>query len=190
MLRIVIPEREFFNELTCEFITTESKEIRLEHSLVSISKWESKWCKPFLKSIEKDSKTPLSREEFLDYVKCMTITQNVKDSAYYCLTKENLDEIVAYMNHSRSATWFNEVNKKDNRSSREVVTSELIYYWMVAQGIPFDPCEKWHLNRLMNLIKICNIKNSSSSNKMTSKDQAAYYRKLNAERKRKLGTKG
>lgn len=189
MLEVVIPEREFFNEETCEFITTESKVIRLEHSLVSISKWESTWCKPFLQCLEPNTKSPLTRKEFLDYIKCMTITQHVKDSTYYCLTKENLDDIVAYMNNPRSGTWFNDVNSSKQRSSREVVTSELVYYWMIAQGIPFDPCEKWHFNRLMNLVKICSIKNSGS-NKMSSKDQAAYYRKLNADRKRKLGTKG
>jgi len=179
MLELTIPEQELFNEATEEFLYIDAKTIKLEHSLVSISKWESKWGKPFL---GKESKT---REETIDYIRCMTITQNVDPMVYRGITNENIVEVSNYIESPMTATWFNEEQKKTNR---DVVTSELIYYWMVALNIPME-CQKWHLNRLLTLIRICNIKNEKpkkmSKNTILSRNSA-----LNAARRKRMKTKG
>ena len=185
MLQITVPAeiREEFNEETSEFIYTMiSKEqtLQLEHSLVSLSKWESKWCKPFL---TKEDKT---EEELLDYIKFMTLTQNVKPEVYNRLTDDNIHRIKNYINAPMTATTFSkETNKAGNR---EIVTSELIYYWMVALNIPFE-CQKWHLNRLLTLVKVCNIKNSPPK-KMSKRETASRYAKLNAARRKQHNTRG
>lgn len=181
MLTITVPEGEIYNEETNEFVYTKETTLRLEHSLVSISKWESKWKKPFL---GKEQKT---QQETRDYVKCMTTTQNVPDEVYLCLTANNYDEIGKYIEDSRTATWFSD---NTNRPTSEVVTSELIYYWMTAFNIPFE-CQKWHLNRLLTLIKVCGIKNQSHDNKKMSrsailKQNAA----INKARRARSGSKG
>lgn len=183
MLQITVPETRFFNEQTSEFFTVPEKTIQLEHSLVSISKWESKWKKPFLDSQEK------TKEETLDYVRCMTLTQNVDTEVYYRLSKENMEEISAYINDPMSATWFTE-DKQSGRGphKKEIITSELIYYWMVALTIPFE-CQKWHLNRLLTLVRICNIKNQPEK-KMSKRATMSKNKALNEMRKAKLGTTG
>ena len=150
MLQIVVPERELWDEEKEEFVYTKKQKLQLEHSLVSISKWESKWCKPYL---SKESKT---HEELLDYIRCMTITQNVDPYVYYCLTKENMEQIQKYIEAPMTATTFSKEPK--GCSSRETITAEIIYYWMISLGIPLE-CQKWHFNRLFTLIKVCNIKN-------------------------------
>ena len=184
MLQITIPapESEDWDEENEEFIYhTVGKPyvLQLEHSLVSISKWESKWCKPFLSSEKTD-------EEFMDYIRCMTLTPNVPDDIYNRLTRDNLQSISDYVNAPMTATWFSE--DKNTKSSSEQITSELIYYWMVAQNIPFE-CEKWHLNRLITLIKICNIK-SQPPKKMGKKAIMRRNAALNAARRKQLDTKG
>lgn len=179
MLELTIPEQELFNEATEEFIYINAKTIKLEHSLVSISKWESKWGKPFL---GKESK---SREETIDYIRCMTITQNVDPIVYKGITNDNIIEVSNYIESPMTATWFNEEQKK---TSREVVTSELIYYWMVALNIPME-CQKWHLNRLLTLIRVCNIKNEKPK-KMSKSTILSRNQALNAARRRKMKTKG
>ena len=180
MLEITIPEVEQWDEVNQEFITSKEQVLRLEHSLVSLSKWESKWNKPFL---SKDTKT---EEEELDYIKCMTITQNVDPNVYKFIPLNVREEIKEYINAPMSATWFSE--DKNTKSSSEQITSELIYYWMVAQNIPFE-CEKWHLNRLITLIKICNIK-SQPPKKMGKKAIMSRNAALNAARRKQLNTKG
>ena len=181
MLTIMVPESEIYNEATNEFVYTKETTLRLEHSLVSISKWESKWKKPFL---GKEKKT---REEALDYVKCMTTTQNVPDTVYMCLTSKNYDEIGKYIEDSKTATWFSDDN---NKPSSEVVTSELIYYWMTAFNIPFE-CQKWHLNRLLTLIKICSIKNQPKGAKKMSRSAVMKQNSaLNKARRARSGSKG
>lgn len=180
MLEIVIPGREWWDSSKEEFVTTKDTKLVLEHSLVSLSKWEAKWKKPF---ISKENKT---LAETLDYVRCMTISQNVDPSIYLLITNEQLKTIEDYINDPMTATWFRE---EKSRPNREQITSELIYYWMVASGIPFDPCQKWHLNRLFVLIKICSIKNQPDKNMPKSeiyKSNAA----LNAARRKRMGTKG
>lgn len=180
MLRITIPATELWDENKEEFINTKEQTLQLEHSLVSLSKWESKWNKPFL---SKDTKT---EEEELDYIKCMTITQNVDPNVYKFIPLNVREEIKEYINAPMTATWFSE--DKNTKSSSEQITSELIYYWMVAQNIPFE-CEKWHLNRLITLIKICNIK-SQPPKKMGKKTIMSRNAALNAARRKQLNTKG
>ena len=180
MLQITIPSFEIFDEKTSTFCEVKGKTIALEHSLISISKWEAKWNKPFLSS----QKTP---EQLLDYIKFMTITTGVDPMLYEGLTQTAIQDILDYINSSQTATWFNtnETGKKKNSTG---VTSELIYYWMVSYQIPFE-CQKWHLNRLITLIKICDIKNKPSK-KMSKREILSNNAKLNAARRAKLKTKG
>ena len=180
MLQITIPAVEQWDENHQKFIQTKEQTLQLEHSLVSLSKWESKWCKPFL---GKGAKTD---EEILDYIKCMTLTKNVKPETYYCLTPENIKQINEYIEAPMTATTFSKDNKKGNN---EVVTSELIYYWMIALQIPVIECQKWHLNRLLTLIRVCNIKNSPPK-KMSKREVMSRNAQLNAARKKQLNTKG
>lgn len=180
MLRITIPEMEYYDEATQTFITTKQQSLSLEHSLVSIAKWESKWEKPFL---SKDRKTV---EETIDYIRCMTLTQNVDPNVYMAINDDIVQQVSKYIDAPMTATWFNEDNKRSG--SREVITNEVIYYWMIALNIPSE-YQKWHLNRLLTLIKVCNAKNNPPK-KMSKKDVLAQNRRLNAARKKSLNTKG
>lgn len=179
MLKITIPAMEYYDEINNEFIEFKEQVLQLEHSLVSISKWEAKWHKPFL---DGKDKTP---EQIIDYVRCMTITQNVNLEVYTRLTEGNLKDINDYIENSMTATTFSDINQTPNR---EIITSEIIYYWMVAFNIPFE-CQKWHLNRLLTLIRVCNIKNNPSK-KMSRQEIMNRNRALNAARKKQLNTKG
>lgn len=180
MLTITIPSRELFDEKTNSFFTTKPQTIVLEHSLVSLSKWESKWHKPFLTQDEK------TLEETIDYIKCMTITQNVDPTVYNFLSPFNITEINNYIQDPMTATTFYNDNQKGR--AKEVITSELIYYWMIALNIPME-CQKWHLNRLLTLVRVCNVKNTPSK-KMSKRDVASKYASLNAARRNKLNSKG
>ena len=180
MLQITIPAVELWDESKEEFINSKERTLQLEHSLVSLSKWESKWCKPFL------SKEEMSREEVIDYIKCMTLTPNVDDEVYQCLTEDNVSEIYKYIDAPMTATWFNEDNNR--RPNREQITAEIIYYWMIALNIPFE-CQKWHLNRLLTLIRVCNIKNQPPK-KMSRQSITSRNAELNKARREKLNTKG
>lgn len=181
MLRITIPAAELFDESTESFIYKKEQTLVLEHSLVSLSKWESKWNKAFL---TKEDKTT---EEVIDYVRCMTVTQNVDPEVYFRLSSQNVDDINAYIDAPMTATVINRQNRK-GRFNREKVTSELIYYWMIALNIPFE-CQKWHLNRLLTLIEVCEIK-SQPPKKMSKREIAARNSALNEARKQKLKTHG
>jgi hypothetical protein len=180
MLNITIPKKELYDEVKNEFITFEEKTICLEHSLVSVSKWESKWKKPFLSKEEK------TVEETLDYIKCMTITQNVDSRIYQYLSKDNIKEINDYIDDKMTATTFYDTRKNTGRA--ETITSELIYFWMISLNIPME-CQRWHLNRLLTLIKICNIKNDSGK-KMSRSEINSRNAALNAARRKKLNTRG
>ena len=181
MLQITIPETELFDEAHQEFIyVNKPVTITLEHSLVSISKWESKWKKPY---ISEDEKTT---EEVIDYVRCMTITQNVDPAVYYALTDENFREIEEYIKDPHTATTIKEIGP--TKKNGEGVTSELVYYWMCAYQIPFE-AQKWHFNRLMMLIRIAGIKNSPDK-KMNQKDAMMQQSALNAMRRAKNHSKG
>lgn len=180
MLQITIPASEMWDEERQEFVYTKEQTLQLEHSLVSLRKWESKWCKVFL------SKDPKTYEETLDYIQCMTITQNVDPIVYRRLTDDNLLEINKYIEAPMTATTF--FDDKIGRTNREVVTAELIYWWMITLGIPFE-CQKWHLNQLISLIKTCNIKNSPPK-KRSKREIASRYADLNAARRKQLNTRG
>ena len=180
MLHITIEATECWDESKREFVNIKEQTLQLEHSLVSLSKWESKWHKAFL------AKREMSYDEILDYIKCMTITQNVKPEVYSCLTQENIDQIYNYIQNPMTATYFSK--EQNGKSSSEIVTSELIYYWMVALNIPFE-CQKWHLNRLLTLIKVCNIKNQPHK-KMNRRDVLSRNHALNAARRKQLNSKG
>ena len=179
MLLLTIPAAELFDDRTEEFIKTLEYKLQMEHSLVSLSKWESKWGKPFL------TKEPKTAAETIDYIKCMTITQNVNSKVYNSLTTENIEQINKYIDEPMTATTFHEVN---NTRSREIITSELIYYWMFSLNIPME-CQKWHLNRLLTLIRVCNIKNAPPK-KMSRSDIMSRNAALNAARRKKLNSKG
>ena len=181
MLQITVPiSPEIWDEKNEEFIEPKTVSLQLEHSLVSISKWESKWHKPFL------SKEPKTVEETIDYIKCMTLTQNVKSEVYDHFSKENIEEINAYIDDPKTATTFS----KDRKSarSREIITSELIYYWMIALNIPFE-CQKWHLNRLLTLIRVCEVKNTPGK-KMSQREVLNQYAAINAANRKRFNTKG
>ena len=180
MLEITIPETEQWDELKQEFVYTKAQTLQLEHSLISLSRWESKWCKPFL------SKEDKTFEETIDYIRCMALNRYVPDEVYGCLTRSNIKQINEYISAPMTATWFS----KDTagRSNREQITSELIYYWMIALNIPFE-CQKWHLNRLLTLIRVCNLKNQPSK-KMSRREIMSRNAALNAARRKQLGTNG
>lgn len=180
MLQITVPGQESWNEATNEFINTKDVTLTLEHSLVSLSKWESKWCKPFL---TKENKTI---EETIDYIKCMTLTQNVPSDVYSRLTPQNIKQINEYIENPHTATTIHS-NQKGSRNS-EIITSELIYYWMTALQIPWES-QKWHLNRLLTLIQVCNIKNAPPK-KMSQRELMSRNAALNAARRQRLHSRG
>lgn len=183
MLTIHSPDAELYNEKTNEFVTVKGQELQMEHSLVSISKWESKWRVPFLQSLEKRSITP---EQLQDYFKCMTINKNVDDSVYLNLSQENINEIIDYINSPMTATWFSEDNQTG--SGKEIVTAEVVYYYMIELNIPFE-CQKWHFQRLWTLIKVVNEKRKPSK-KMSKQQIYSRNKALNEARRAKMKSKG
>lgn len=187
MYTVHIPKKELFDDKNSTFIDIPETTLQLEHSLISLRKWEQRWHKPFLSKpgAEKDDK---SAEEILDYIRCMTIN-NVDQNAYLGLTKYQITAIFEYIRDPMTATWFNNDNRIGaQKNSSEVVTAEIIYYWMITLNIPVE-FQKWHLNSLLTLIKVVNIKNQPAK-KMSAKDESAYRRKIMAERRAKYHTKG
>lgn len=179
MLKLKLDSFEVFNEKDNTFTEFPETTLQLEHSLVSISKWEAKWNKPFL---SKDAK---SYEELLDYIKCMTLTQNVNPEIYKYLPQDAINKINSYIEAPMTATTFRE---EPGKKSNEIITNEIIYYWMVSFNIPFE-CQKWHLNRLLTLIRVCSIKNAPPK-KMSTKEIMNRNRALNKARRAQLHTKG
>lgn len=179
-ISITIPEKDLFDPQLNRFITIHQQTLSFEHSLLSISKWESKWHKAYL------TKDPKTEEETLDYLRCMCLTQNVDPLVFRAMDAKSARALSDYISDPMTATT---INRKNNRPSREIVTNELIYYWMVELGIPFDPCQKWHLNRLMTLIEVTSIKKQPPK-KMGKKDLMSRNAALNAQRKARLGTHG
>ncbi len=180
MLQITIPSIELWDELKEEYVYMKERTLQLEHSLVSLSKWESKWCKSFI------SNKNITEEETMDYIRCMTLTQNVPKEVYDYMPDSVIKQITDYINAPMTATYFS--GKDNKKTGREPVTSELIYYWMIAMNIPFE-CQKWHLNRLLTLIRVCNIKNAPPK-KMSKRSVMSRNAALNAARKQRLGTMG
>lgn len=182
MLRLTIPPKEYWDDEREEFLSQGGGLIQLEHSLVSISKWESKWKKPFF------SDTSKTDEELIDYVRCMTITQNVRPSLYEELEEAELSKINDYIDDSMTATWFSEINPVRKAANKEVITAEIIYFWMFSFQIPKE-CEKWHINRLLTLIRVFNVKNQKPR-KMSRKEIYQQNKSLNAARRNRLKSKG
>lgn len=179
MLQLEILENELFDDNTQEFIFIKNQTLKLEHSLISLRKWESKWHVPFLS-------TELNDEQVVDYIRFMTITKNVDPIVYSCLTNDDVEKVTNYINDPMTATWFAE--DKNKSRNREIITSEIVYFWMTQYKIPFE-CEKWHLNQLLTLIRVCQIKNSPQK-KMRKSEIYAQNRAINAARKKKFNTKG
>lgn len=175
MLEITVPAAEMFDESTQEFIESKEQTLQLEHSLVSLSKWESKWHKAFLSKREK------TFEETIDYIRCMTITKNVDPSVYFNLSKENIEAINRYIEDPMTATYIAE--DPSGSIGGDVVTSELIYYWMISLNIPQE-YQKWHLNRLLSLIKVCNVKNMPAK-KMSQSELMRRHSAINEARRKK-----
>lgn len=182
MLRITIPPQEFWDPVSETFIYEKEQTLQLEHSLLSLSKWESKWEKAFYVDREK------TKEETLDYIRCMTLTKNVDPTLYDRLTTKNIQEIFDYIKAPMTATYFSNDNRIMGRNL-DTITAELIYYWMISLNIPFDPCQKWHLNRLFALIRVCNIKNSPNK-RMDKSEIIRRHAEINAARRKKYNTKG
>lgn len=173
MLKLEIPGTELYNAKTNEFINTKPKILILEHSLVSVSKWESIWCKPFL------TKTPKTIEETISYIKCMNISQNIEDIVFQCLTEKDITKINEYIDAPMTATTINNAHSKPNH---EIITSEIIYYWMITYNIPVE-FQKWHLNRLLTLIQVCSAKNNPQ--KMSKSEVLKQHRAINQARRSK-----
>lgn len=183
MLEISIPAQKLFVEETGEFLHVKEVKLQLEHSLISVQNWEKKWHKPFL---GKDEKTP---EEILDYIRCMTITPNVDPMTYHVLPGKEIEKIKAYIDDPMTATWFSDKNGGiGNNGKKEIITAEIIYYWMITLQIPQE-YRKWHLNQLLTLIRVISIKNAPSK-KMSKNDILRQNAQLNAARRAKHRTKG
>lgn len=180
MLRIEINDDEFFDDDKQEFIKHEPYVMRLQHSLVSLSKWEEIFEKPFLND------KPKAESEILEYIKCMSLDDELSTEIIERLTDEHLEKINTYINAKMTATWFSKFAKKERAS--EIITSEVVYYWMFSFGIPKE-CEHWHLNKLLTLIQVFSAKNSPPE-KLTQAEIIARNRELNAARRAELGTKG
>lgn len=188
MIKITIPAKELFDERKEEFVYTNERTLRLEHSLISISKWESKWEKPFLDPRPEAQKR--TYEENVDYVRCMCLDSNVPSDVFYSLTPENMKQINAYINKKMSATWFSDYGPKSaGPGNVKVITSEVIYAWMVQYGIPAE-YQKWHLNRLLTLIRVLNNLNPGDRPKMSKAELMKRNAALNAARKKQLHTRG
>lgn len=180
MLTIKIPDVEYFDEALAQFIKIRGATVQLEHSLTSLSKWESVWEKPFLGPEEK------TQEQVVSYIQMMVLTPDVPPEIFDHLSGENYRQINEYINAKRSATWFVE-KPASGRPSREIVTSEVIYYWMASHQIPYE-CETWHINRLMTLIRVCNEKNAPQ--KKAGPPDLAARRALNEQRKAQMQSRG
>lgn len=180
MLTLTVPYTEFWDEKNERFIYVKEQSLQLEHSLVSLSKWEAEYEKPFL---SKESKTV---PEMRDYVKFMTLTHNVNETVYLALNQKHYDDINRYIERPMTATTF----RKDasQRPNREQITAELIYYWMTVYNIPFE-CRKWHLNRLLTLVRVCDVK-SRPQKKMSRQEILSRNAALNEARRKKYNTKG
>lgn len=180
MLEVIVPAREYWDETLEQFTSQDERVLQLEHSLISISKWESKWRKPFLNDDDK------SEEESRDYVRCMTMTKGVPPEVYYAILPEDILRISEYIKTPQTATTINEVPGPP--SAKPVITSEVVYYWMIAYKIP-QAYEKWHFSRLLTLIRVCEAK-SKPPTKMNKADLRAKMRQLNEERRAKYNTRG
>lgn len=179
-LTVTFPGKELYDQQTGLFISTKETTVTLEHSLISVSKWESKWKRSYF------IKEPMTLEQSIDYIACMCLTKNVDPKIFRTMSREIAKQISDYIADPMTATT---ITKRNQRPSREILTSEVIYYWMVNFGIPFDPCQKWHLNRLLTLIEVAAAKESGEQ-KMPRREMLQQRALLNAQRRAKYNTKG
>ena len=182
MLTLVVPGVEGFDEAEEKFVTIGDVTLELEHSLVSLSKWESEFEKPFL-----DEKQEKTYDEILAYIKAMTLTPDVPDDVWKKLSNDNIETIHKYIDAKMTATTVYELQETP-KTRKEIVTAELVYYWLIVFNIPFE-CQNWHLNRLFTLIRVCSVK-AEKPKKMSKGEIIRRNRELNAQRRAKLGTKG
>ena len=183
MLLLIIPDQEFWDPIREKFISIKGVRVELEHSLESISKWESKWHIPF-----HDDRKEKTTEQNIDYIRCMCLTDGVDPNVFNYLTEQNVKDVSDYINDSFTATWFNN-NSVRKTGKKEIVTAEIIYYWMTVYNIP-ESYQKWHLNKLMTLLRVCAEKNNVDKKKTKTGDLAAQRRALNAARRKQFHTKG
>ena len=185
MLKITVAAEEQWDDEKQEFLPAlKPTELTLEHSLISLSKWESKWHVPYLS-------TQLNMEQTRDYIRCMCLTQNVPDDIFDRISPATINQVSEYIKDTMTATWFNngrEQTHSNGRMNGEIITAEIIYYWMVSMNIPME-CQKWHLNRLLTLVRVIGEKNAPPK-KMSQADIARRYADLNAQRKARMHTKG
>ena len=179
-ITITIPDRDFYDQELNQFVTVKGRSLSFEHSLLSITKWESKWHKPYL------SKTEKTKEEAIDYLRCMCLDKVDDPIIFMAIDEKGMTEVAKYIEDPMTATTFRE---DKNRPSREIITNEIVYYWMTELNIPFDPCQKWHFNRLMTLIRVASIKKQPPK-KMGKKEWAAQRSAINAQRRAKYNSKG
>jgi hypothetical protein len=180
-LKVVMGE-ELFDDKLNEFVERKEFILELEHSLIALSKWESKWEKPYMGTEKKTT------EEVLGYIQCMCMTSDIPPEVFLNLTSEHFKEVNAYVDAKMSATWFND--RPTGPGRKEIITAEIIYYWMISLNIPFE-CENWHLNRLITLIKVCSSKNApAKTNKMGKAEMLAERNRLNAKRKAEANSRG
>lgn len=182
MLQVTIPSIELYDERNNEFILLDEQVLTLEHSLASLSKWESKWCKPFL------SKDKMTEEESIDYIRCMTLTPNVPDEVYNAIPNSVIEAVSEYIAKPMTATWFSEDSKKNKKNNNRQITAELIYCWMIALNIPPE-YETWHLNKLFTLIRVCDEENKPAKKK-SMRSTLSEYAALNKARRQKFNSKG
>lgn len=185
MLEITVPAAEFYDSANERFVSSKETKLILEHSLLSISKWEALTNKSLLKEFESKS---IDQNEFREYIRCMTINKQSSSLIYNCLTADNYRQIIEYMNLPMTATTISNHKRGPRSSKNKIVTSEVIYSWMVINGIPFE-CEKWHINRLLTLIEVCVIE-SGGNKKLSKRDTMMMYSELNAQRRAQLHTSG
>lgn len=186
MLELMVQDTELFDSKNNQFLKVKGQSLRLEHSLVSLSKWESMFKKPFLTDEQK------TEYETRMYIKCMTITQNVNDLVYYAISNEDIEKVNEYIADKMTATTFYDSSthkESQTHTSEKTITAELIYYWMIKLNIPVE-FQKWHLNRLLTLIEVFKVKESKENSKMSRSEILARNKALNAQRRAKYHTKG
>lgn len=181
MLELYVPPNEIYLEDKEEFFYFKGGKLQLEHSLISIRKWEAKHHKPYLS-------TDKTKEEILSYIKCMVLNREVDPIIYLFLTNEMIEKVAKYIEDPMTATWFNDSKIGASKRSNEVITAEIVYYWMISLHIPME-FERWHFNQLTTLIKVVSIK-SSPPKKLTPQEAAEERARLNAERRAKFHTNG
>lgn len=188
VLKLDIPKGEWWDDENERFVMTNPCVLNMEHSLISIYRWESKYKRAFLN--EKDQKT---KDELIDYFRMMTISKPASDKVYELISEnaELISKISEYLEDTMTATTFAINDAGDSYNPKKtIITAEIIYYWMVTFSIPFE-CEKWHLNKLFTLIRVCAIKNQPpNQNKMPKSELYARNRELNAKRKAEFNTRG